>query len=49
MSNSVASIFQLGKDQTEYRLLTKEFVSEQDIDGRKILKVEKFCYFYFLT
>lgn len=41
MSNSVASIFQLGKDETEYRLLTKEFVSEQDIDGRKILKVEK--------
>ena len=33
-------IFDLSKDNTEYRLLTKDFVSTIEIDGRKILKVE---------
>ena len=34
-------IFEFEKDNTEYRLLTKDFVSTIEIDGRKILKVEK--------
>lgn len=33
-------LFQFGKDETEYRLLTKDFVSTIDIDGRKILKIK---------
>lgn len=33
-------IFQMGEDQTEYRLLTKDYVSVKEIDGRKILKVD---------
>jgi fumarate hydratase class I len=32
-------LFPLGKDTTSYRLLTKEFVSEGEFEGRKILKV----------
>ncbi|MBN2746832.1 MAG: fumarate hydratase [Bacteroidales bacterium] len=32
--------FPLGKDQTEYRLLTKEFVKIVEFEGRKILKVD---------
>ena len=40
MSQSVASIFQLGEDKTEYRLLTKDFVSEEKLGKRTILKVE---------
>jgi fumarate hydratase class I len=32
--------FQTEKDDTSYRLLTKEYVSTADIDGKKILKVE---------
>ena len=32
--------FQLGKDHTPYRLLTKEGVSTVDVGGRKMLKVE---------
>lgn len=32
--------FPLGKDETEYRLLSKEHVKTIDIDGRKILKVD---------
>lgn len=41
MSQSVASIFQLGEDKTNYRLLTKEHVSQETLGNRKILKVEK--------
>ena len=33
-------LFELGKDDTEYRLLTKEFVSTTTFDGCEILKVE---------
>src|SRR3954466_13007371 len=33
-------IFQLGNDDTQYRLLTREGVSQIDVDGRKFLKVE---------
>lgn len=32
--------FELGKDTTEYRLLSKDFVSVSECDGRKILKVD---------
>ena len=32
--------FPLGKDETEYRLLTKDFVKVVEFDGRKILKIE---------
>ncbi len=31
--------FPLGKDSTSYRLLTKDFVSEGEFEGRRILKV----------
>ena len=45
MANKVefkyAPIFQLGKDNTEYRLLTKEGVSTAEFDGKEILKVSK--------
>ena len=33
-------IFDLSKDNTEYRLITKDYVSTIEIDGRKILKVD---------
>jgi len=32
-------LFEIEKDDTEYRLLTKEFVSTVTVDGREILKV----------
>ncbi len=32
--------FPLGRDTTEYRLLTKEFVKVVECDGRKVLKVD---------
>ncbi len=32
-------MFPLGKDDTEYRLLTKDYVSTSEFEGRKILKV----------
>ena len=32
--------FQIEKDSTNYRLLTKEFVKTVEIDGKKILKVD---------
>ncbi len=32
--------FQLGKDDTEYRLLTKDHVSVTSVMGKDILKVE---------
>ncbi|HEY3389079.1 MAG TPA: hypothetical protein VGK38_05870, partial [Prolixibacteraceae bacterium] len=31
--------FPIKKDTTKYRLLTKDFVSTVEVDGRKILKV----------
>ena len=34
-----APMFQLGKDETEYYLLTKEGVSVSEFEGHKILKV----------
>jgi fumarate hydratase, class I len=33
-------ILQIGKDPTKYRQLTKDFVSEVNIEGKKILKVD---------
>ena len=35
-----APMFQLGKDTTEYYLLTKDYVSESEFEGYKILKIE---------
>ena len=35
-----APMFQVGRDDTEYYLLTKDYVSEGDFEGRKILKVQ---------
>ena len=32
--------FPLGKDDTEYRLLTKEYVSTAEFDGQEVLKVD---------
>ena len=32
--------FPLEKDDTEYRLITKDYVSEVEFDGRKILKID---------
>lgn len=40
MSHSAASLFHLGEDKTEYRHLTGDFVKEETIGGRKILKIE---------
>ena len=36
-----APMFQLGKDNTEYYLLTKEGVSLGEFEGKQILKVSK--------
>ena len=36
-----APMFQMGKDDTEYRLLSKEGVSTADFEGHEILKVSK--------
>ena len=36
-----APMFQLGKDNTEYRLLTTEGVSTGEFEGKTILKVTK--------
>ena len=43
MSNNFkyAPMFQLGKDETEYYLLTKDYVSVSEFEGKPILKVEK--------
>lgn len=35
-----APMFQLGEDTTEYYLLTKDYVSESEFEGHKILKIE---------
>ncbi len=34
-------MFQLGKDETEYYLLTKDYVSVGEFEGKEILKVDK--------
>jgi len=34
-----APMFQMGKDDTEYYLLTKDYVSMGDFEGEPILKV----------
>jgi fumarate hydratase class I len=34
-----APMFQMGKDETEYRLLTKEGVSVGEFEGKEIVKV----------
>ena len=36
-----APMFQLGKDDTEYRLISKEGVSVGEFEGKEILKVSK--------
>ena len=36
-----APMFQLGKDETEYYLLTKDYVSVSEFEGKPILKVQK--------
>ena len=36
-----APMFQLGEDKTEYYLLTKDYVSVSEFEGKPILKVEK--------
>ena len=33
-------MFESGKDKTEYRLLSKDYVSEIEVEGRSILKVD---------
>ena len=33
-------LFELGEDDTEYRLLTSEFVSTDSFEGKEILKIE---------
>jgi fumarate hydratase, class I len=40
MSQQSSSIFQLGKDSTEYRLVSKEHVSQTTLAGRQVLVVE---------
>ena len=35
------TFFPLGKDDTEYYLLTKEHVSVGEFEGKEILKIEK--------
>lgn len=40
MSHSVSSIFQLGKDQTNYRLISKEHVSVETWRGKSYLNVK---------
>src|SRR3712207_8931468 len=45
MANKVefkyAPMFQTGKDDTEYRLLTKEGVTTSEFEGKQIVKVSK--------
>ncbi|MBX9949648.1 MAG: FumA C-terminus/TtdB family hydratase beta subunit [Candidatus Obscuribacterales bacterium] len=40
MSTSVSSIFQLGKDTTQYKNLGKEGISEETFQGKKVLMVK---------
>ena len=37
---SYQTMFPKGEDNTEYRLITKDYVSTIEVDGRKILKVD---------
>ena len=36
-----APMFQLGKDDTEYRLVSKEGISVGEFEGKEILRVSK--------
>ena len=36
-----APMFQMGKDETQYRLLTKEGVSTGEFEGKQIVKISK--------
>jgi len=40
MSTSLSSIFQLGKDTTQYKNLGKEGISEETFQGKKVLVVK---------
>ena len=40
MEFKYAPMFQLGKDETEYYLLTKDYVSVGEFEGHEMLKVE---------
>ena len=40
MEFKYAPMFQLGKDETEYYLLTKDYVSVSEFEGHEILKVQ---------
>ena len=40
MEFKYAPMFQLGKDETEYYLLTKDYVSVGEFEGHEILKVQ---------
>ena len=40
MDFKYAPMFQLGKDETEYYLLTKDHVSVSEFEGNPILKIE---------
>ena len=40
MEFKYAPMFQLGKDETEYYLLTKDHVSVSEFEGKPILKIE---------
>ena len=39
MAFKYSHMFQLGQDTTEYYLLTKDYVSTSEFEGKKILKV----------
>ena len=41
MEFKYAPMFQLGEDKTEYYLLTKDYVSLGEFEGKPILKVAK--------
>ena len=40
MEFKYAPMFQLGKDETEYYLLTKDYVSVSEFEGHPMLKVQ---------
>ncbi len=41
MAFKYSPIFQLGSDNTQYRLLTKDYVSTVEVGGRQYLKIER--------
>lgn len=41
MEFKYAPMFQLGKDETEYYLLTKDYVSVSEFEGHEILKIDR--------